>query len=173
MMNYRRNRVQGGTYFFTVVTADRTTVFNSTTAVACLRSSFSSVMRRHPFSMDAMVVLPDHLHSIWTLPEGDHDFSRRWRLIKAGFTKVARDIPGLPIGVNGSLWQKRFWEHTIRDGQDFERHVDYIHFNPVKHGYVARASDWPYSSFHRYVREGVLPKDWAVDEELLVGVGRE
>jgi putative transposase len=173
MMNYRRNRVHGGTYFFTVVTADRTPVFNSPAAVACLRTSFSSVMQRFPFVIDAMVVLPDHLHSIWTLPEGDHDFSRRWRLIKTGFTKGARDIPGLPVYVNGSLWQKRFWEHTIRDGQGFERHVDYIHFNPVKHGYVARASDWPYSSFHRYVREGVLPVDWAVDEDFLVGVGRE
>ena len=172
-MNYRRNRVHGGTYFFTVVTADRTPVFNSPAAVACLRTSFSSVMQRFPFVIDAMVVLQDHLHSIWTLPEGDHDFSRRWRLIKTGFTKGARDIPGLPVYVNGSLWQKRFWEHTIRDGQGFERHVDYIHFNPVKHGYVARASDWPYSSFHRYVREGVLPVDWAVDEDFLVGVGRE
>ena len=172
-MNYRRNRVHGGTYFFTVVTADRTPVFNSPAAVACLLTSFSSVMQRFPFVIDAMVVLPDHLHSIWTLPEGDHDFSRRWRLIKKGFPKGARDSPGLPVYVNGSLWQKRFWEHTIRDGQGFERHVDYIHFNPVKHGYVARASDWPYSSFHRYVREGVLPVDWAVDEDFLVGVGRE
>jgi len=172
-MNYRRNRVQGGTYFFTVITANRAPVFRSPAAVACLRSSFSSVMQRFPFSIEAMVVLPDHLHSIWTLPEDDHDFSRRWRLIKAGFTKRVKDVPGLPTCVNGSLWQKRFWEHTIRDGRDFERHVDYIHFNPVKHGYVARASDWPYSSFHRFVREGILPVDWAVDEDLLVGVGRE
>ncbi len=154
-MKYRRNRVQGGTFFFTVVTANRAPVFSSPAVVDCLRTSFSSVI------------------SIWTLPEGDHDFSRRWRLIKTGFTKGAKDIPGLPLGVDGSLWQKRFWEHTILDGQDFERHVDYIHFNPVKHGYVARASDWPYSSFHRYVREGVLQRDWAVDEDLLVGVGRE
>ncbi|WP_273205158.1 REP-associated tyrosine transposase [Marinobacter subterrani] len=173
MMNYRRNRVQGGTYFFTVVTANRAPVFSSATAVACLRSSFSSVKRCFPFSIEAMVVLPDHLHSIWTLPEDDHDFSRRWRLIKTGFTKRVKDVPGLPTCENRSLWQKRFWEHTIRDGRDFERHVDYIHFNPVKHGYVARASDWPYSSFHRFVREGILPVDWAADEDLLVGVGRE
>ena len=172
-MNYRRNRVQGGTFFFTVVTANRTPVFRSPAAVDYLRKSFRSVMQRFPFVIDAMVVLPDHVHSLWTLPDGDHDFSKRWRLIKTGFSKGATDIPGLPTCENGSLWQKRFWEHTIRDSRDFEQHVDYIHFNPVKHGYVSRALDWPYSSFHRYVREGVLPIDWAVDEDSLAGVGRE
>lgn len=172
-MNYRRNRLQGGTYFFTVVTANRDPVFSSAAAVACLRSSFNAVMERFPFVIDAMVVLPDHLHSIWTLPENDHDFSGRWRLIKAGFTKSAKHLPGIPLHVNGSLWQKRFWEHTIRDDRDFARHADYIHFNPVKHGYVSKAVDWPYSSFHRYVRKGFLPIDWAVDEDLLLDVGRE
>ena len=172
-MNYRRNCIQGGTYFFTAVTANRTPIFHSPAAVDCLRESFRSVMQRHPFSVEAIVVLPDHLHSIWTLPERDDCFSRRWRLVKTGFTKRFKDVSGLPVRVKGSPWQKRFWEHTIRDDQDFEQHVDYIHFNPVKHGYVARALDWPYSSFHRYVRNGILPADWAVDEEVLVGVGRE
>jgi putative transposase len=173
MMNYRRNRIQGGTYFFTVVTANRTPVFNSPAAVDCLRTSFSAVMQRFSFVIDAMVVLPDHLHSIWTLPNDDDDFSGRWRLVKTGFTKRSMRVPGLSEPINGSIWQKRFWEHTIRNDLDFERHVDYIHLNPVKHGYVARAVDWPYSSFHRYVRDGVLPADWAVDEDALVGVGRE
>nr|WP_297400191.1 transposase [uncultured Marinobacter sp.] len=173
MMNYRRNRVQGGTYFFTAVTANRTPIFDSPAAVGRLRASFRSVMTRYPFSIDAMVVLPDHLHTIWTLPEGDDDFSRRWRLIKTGFTKRCNEVAGLSIRINSRVWQKRFWEHTIRDEQDFERHVDYIHFNPVKHGHVSRVVDWPYSSFHRYVRDGVLPVDWAVNEETLVGVGRE
>ncbi|AZT84472.1 transposase [Marinobacter sp. NP-4(2019)] len=173
MMNYRRSRVLGGTYFFTVVTANRAPIFQSTAAVSCLRESVRSVQRRYPFSIDAMVVLPDHIHCIWSLPDGDAEYSRRWRLIKTGLTKRVQDIPGLTRRVSGSIWQKRFWEHMVRDDLDFERHVDYIHFNPVKHGYVSRAWDWPYSSFHRYVREGVLPVDWAVSEAALEGVGRE
>ncbi len=172
-MNYRRSRVQGGTYFFTVVTAGRAPVFQSHAAISCLRESFRSVQRRHPFSIDAIVVLPDHIHSVWTLPDDDAAYSRRWRLVKTGFTKRVQDFPGLAGQVSGAVWQKRFWEHTVRDDLDFERHVDYIHFNPVKHGYVSRALDWPYSSFHRYVRDGVLPVDWAVSEEALEGVGRE
>jgi len=120
----------------------------------------------HPFIVDAVVVLPDHLHIIMTLPQDDADFSNRWRLIKRRFTDAV-----LKAGVtvahhrNGeyALWQRRFWEHTIRDDKDFERHVDYIHFNPVKHGLVGRVRDWPYSSFHHYVRRGILPADWAGD----------
>ncbi|MEX2474204.1 transposase [Marinobacter sp.] len=173
MMNYRRNRVPGGTYFFTVVTADRAPILKSPSAVSCLRASFRSVLPRYPFSIDAMVVLPDHIHCVWTLPGEDDDYSLRWRLIKTGFTKRLQRLPGEAGLISQSIWQKRFWEHTVRDDLDFARHVDYIHFNPVKHGYVSRAADWPYSSFHRYVREGMLPVDWAVGEEVLVGVGRE
>lgn len=172
-MNYRRSRVPGGTYFFTVVTADRKPIFESPATISCLRASFRSVLRRYPFSIDAMVVLPDHIHCIWTLPSEDDDYSRRWRLIKTAFTKRFQDLPETAAQVSQSVWQKRFWEHTVRDEQDFARHVDYIHFNPVKHGYVSRAVDWPYSSFHRYVREGILQADWAVGGEVLEGVGRE
>jgi REP-associated tyrosine transposase len=116
-----------------------------------------------PFSVDAIVILPDHLHTIMTLPAEDADFSGRWRRIKSLFTHdLVRG--GLAIARNRrgeySLWQRRFWEHTVRDEGDFAGHVDYIHYNPVKHGLVSRVSDWVYSSFHRYVRQGVLPQDW-------------
>jgi putative transposase len=114
----------------------------------------------------AVVILPDHLHTILTLPSDDFDFPGRWRRIKGYFSSALIDGSiGLKRRPNGNLalWQRRFWEHTIRDEGDFARHVDYIHFNPVKHGLVQRVRDWPYSSFHRYVREGILPDDWAGD----------
>src|SRR3954469_19186676 len=117
--------------------------------------------------IDAMVVLPDHLHAIWTLPEGDADFATRWRLIKSGFSRrVARGeriSDSRAAKAERGIWQRRYWEHTIRDETDFSRHIDYIHFNPVRHGLVRRVEDWPYSSFHRYVRNGTLPDDWAGD----------
>ena len=129
--------------------------------------------RRHPFSIDAVVVLPDHLHTVWTLPEGDADFSTRWRLIKTSFSRDLAD--GEPVsgsraakGERG-IWQRRYWEHTIRDEKDFERHIDYVRINPVKHGLVKRVSDWPYLSFHRMVTQGLYPKDWAGDVSSLDG----
>ena len=116
-----------------------------------------------PFDIDAIVVLPDHLHAMFALPEGDADYPLRWRRIKTVFTRaiVARGAKfERRDGGGRALWQRRFWEHTIRDDTDFGRHVDYIHYNPVKHGYVANAVDWPHSSLHRFVRHGVLPADW-------------
>lgn len=129
-----------------------------------LRLAFRIARSARPFTVDAIVVLPDHLHTIMTLPPEDSDFSGRWRRIKSAFTRdviskgfaFKRDKRG-----EYELWQKRFWEHTIRDETDLARHVDYIHYNPIKHGLVSRVSDWPYSSFHRYVRQGLLPRDWA------------
>ncbi len=165
MVRYRRNFISGGTFFFTVTLADRCSSV-LVDHVASLRGAFRQTRRERPFAIDAIVVLPDHLHTIMTLPGDDSDFSGRWRRIKALFT---RDVAqrGLPITRNSrgefDLWQRRFWEHTVRDEDDFARHVDYIHFNPVKHGLTKRVNDWPYSSFHRYVRQGVLPADWAGD----------
>lgn len=162
MVGYRRNRIPGGTYFFTVTLADR----RSQTLVehiGLLRESFRRVRRERPFRIDAVVVLPDHLHTIWTLPEDDGDYPGRWRAIKIRFTHAARerDVP-LTSNAKGEydLWQRRYWEHTIRDEDDLQRHVDYIHYNPVKHGLVKRVADWPFSSFHRYVRLGRLSLDW-------------
>lgn len=122
-------------------------------------------MVAHPFKIEAVVVLPDHLHTIWTLPEGDTDFSLRWRQTKAAFSRgLAKDeriSASRARKQERGIWQRRFWEHAIWDSNDFQRHVDYIHYNPVKHGYVGQVTDWPYLSFHRFVRLGHLPVDWA------------
>jgi putative transposase len=165
MVRYRRNFVPGGTFFFTVTLADRRSTA-LTDNISVLRDAFRTVRRAHPFAIDAVVVLPDHLHAIMTLPQADADFSVRWALIKRRFTEGALKAgTSVPRRGNGehALWQRRFWEHTIRDDGDFERHVDYIHFNPVKHGLVAQAGMWPHSSFHRYVRDGLVPQDWGGD----------
>jgi putative transposase len=165
MVRYRRNFVPGGTFFFTVTLADRTSsalVDN----VTVLRTAFRIARQERPFTIDVIVILPDHLHTIWTLPPDDRDFSGRWKRIKAYFTHrlVAAGVP-VERRRNGeyALWQRRFWEHTIRNEIDFERHVDYVHFNPVRHGLVGRVREWPWSSFHAYVRRGLLPADWAGD----------
>jgi putative transposase len=165
MVGYRRNRVEGGVYFFTLALADR----RSTMLVdhsAALREAFHVANRERPFVIDAIVILPNHLHAILALPEGDADYSGRWRRIKGHFSSALLRS-GMPIRRHGNgelaLWQRRYWEHTISDETDFMRHIDYIHYNPVKHGLVARVRDWPHSSFHRYVRCGLLPQDWAGD----------
>ena len=165
MVNYRRNFVPGGTFFFTVTLADRSSKV-LVEHVDLLRNALRAARRERPFAIDAIVILPEHLHAIFTLPPEDFDFSGRWRRIKGHFSTAliaaSTDLKRRPNG-NLGLWQRRFWEHTIRDEGDFARHVDYIHFNPVKHARVQRVRDWPYSSFHRYVREGILPDDWAGD----------
>jgi putative transposase len=172
MTSYRRNFIAGGSFFFTVNLADRRLCL-LTDHIEELRAAFRRARLRYPFAIDAMVVLPDHLHVIWTLPEGDADFAGRWRLIKSTFSR------GLPAGETVSrsrlakrergIWQRRFWEHTIRNEDDFARHVDYIHINPVKHRLVTRVLDWPHSSFHRMVERGVYPADWAGNNASLEG----
>ncbi len=164
MTDYRRNFVPGGSYFFTVNLADRRLSL-LTDHTEKLRAAFRYTRRHHPFTFDAIVVLPEDLHAIWTLPEGESDFAIRWQLAKATFS---RGLPGgEPVSPSRArkgergIWQRRYWEHTLRDEDDFVRHADYIHFNPVKHGYVRRVEDWPYSSFHRMVRLGLYPADWA------------
>jgi putative transposase len=132
-----------------------------------LRAALRETRRRHPFTTDAMVVLPDHLHAVWTLPEGDADFATRWRKIKSAFSRqlpVTEPISNSRAakGERG-IWQRRFWEHTIRDESDLARHIDYVHINPVKHGLVTQVGDWPYSSFHRMVKLGIYPENWAGD----------
>jgi putative transposase len=170
MTSYRRNFLPGGSYFFTVNLENRRSNL-LTDHIDVLRSAFRCAHARHPFRLDAIVVLPDHLHALWSLPEGDADFATRWRLIKSTFS---RQLPAneqlstsrLSKGER-DIWQRRYWEHTLRDESDFARHFDYIHFNPVKHGHASRVGDWPYSSFHRMVRLGIYPEEWArnVDEE--------
>ncbi len=163
MVHYRRNRVAGGTYFFTVNLRDRRLALLVEHAGA-LRDIVRVVRIELPFVIDAMVILPDHWHAVWTLPPNDAGYARRIRLIKARFTRqlvragvaIAKDQRG-----EHRLWQQRFWEHTIRHERDLATHVDYVHSNPVKHGHVVHAVDWPYSTFHRYVKQGVLAPDWA------------
>ena len=130
------------------------------------------VRRRRPFRIDGWVVLPDHLHCIWTLPAGDVDFTTRWRLIKAGFAKHLPKTEHRSRRGERGIWQRRFWEHAIRDERDYASHMDYLHFNPVKHGHVRRVADWPYSSFARCVERGIYPCDWAGagnDTDIVVG----
>jgi putative transposase len=162
MVAYRRSRLPGGTYFFTVALLDR-----SSTALVDgiddLRAAFRATLRRRPFSIDALVVLPDHLHALWTLPAGDTDYSTRWAAIKTHFSRawaLRHPVSRTKAG-EYRLWQRRFWEHTIRDDRDYAAHVDYIHINPVKHGWASRVADWPHSSFHRYVARGIFPPGWA------------
>jgi len=162
MVGYRRNFVAGGTFFFTATLADR----RSRALVEnfdLLRHAFRVTRHERPFSVDAVVVLPDHLHIVMTLPPDDADFPGRWKRCKSLFTRLLakRGGAGQPnLAGEYRLWQRRYWEHTIRDESDLARHVDYIHFNPVRHKLVTQADEWPYSSFHRYVRQGILPKDW-------------
>ncbi|WP_446811026.1 REP-associated tyrosine transposase [Methylomonas sp. 2BW1-5-20] len=171
MRTYIRQRVPGGTYFFTVNLAERRNNDLLIRYVDILREACRYVRQRHPFEISAMVILPEHLHCIWRLPEGDDDFPLRWRLLKTHFS---RHIPKgehisssrQPKGERG-IWQRRYWEHLIRDDVDFQRHADYIHYNPVKHGYVERPLDWHYSSFHRWVKSGLYVPDWAAPSNLL------
>ena len=164
MSRYRRSLVTGGTYFFTVNLADRNGRL-LIVEVDRLRHAFDVVRARHPFAMLAYCILPDHLHAVWRLPENDAAFGLRWGMIKRGFStgfSVASGRSASKIAKREKgIWQRRFWEHQIRDETDFERHVDYVHYNPVKHGLVERVTDWPHSSFHAYVAKGLLPVDWA------------
>jgi len=165
-MRYRRAHATGGTYFFTVNLADRSSRL-LVERVAVLRRAVRTVKQRHPFEIVAWVVLPDHMHAVWTLPLDDGDFFTRWLLIKASFSRAIEH--GEPVrgsrlhkGERG-IWQRRFWEHQIRDEVDLARHVDYVHINPVKHGHAAGAAAWPHSSIHRYIRDGMVAADWACD----------
>jgi putative transposase len=171
-MRYRRAKIEGGVFFFTLALADRSSDL-LVRQVDRLRHVYGLVTERHPFETIAICILPDHLHAIWALPDGDANFALRWSVIKSYFSR------GVPAGEDRTsskitkrdkgVWQRRYWEHAIRNDKDLERHVDYIHFNPVKHGYVTRVCDWPYSSFHRYVARGVLPADWGGDMRDLPG----
>ena len=171
MVRYRRNLVPGGTFFFPVTLRDRR-ASSLVDHIDLLREAFHRARNERPFAMDAIVVLPDHLHAIWTLPPSDADFSGRWKRIKSNFTRNAVRA-GVPASRNArgeyDLWQRRFWEHKVRDDADFERCANYIHFNPVKHGLASAPTDWKYSSLHRYIRDGVLPQDWGGDGAALEG----
>jgi len=174
MPRYRRNRVAGGTYFFTVNLLDRNSKL-LVERISVLRDAVRAVRARAPFHIDACVVLPEHLHCIWTLPPNDTDYSGRWHGLKTLFATAMphtewRSATRVRKGERG-IWQRRFWEHTIRDDREYAVHMDYVHFNPVKHGFVANAADWPYSSFRRCVALGLYPADWSIGGTELAEVG--
>ncbi|MFZ6655371.1 REP-associated tyrosine transposase [Undibacterium sp. TJN19] len=162
-MRYRRANVPGATYFFTVNLQDRKSQL-LTEHIGALRSAFRTVQTQYPFEIIAMVVMPDHLHAIWQLPEGDIDFSMRWSLIKATFSKALPKQEAISISREKKrergIWQRRFWEHMIRDDDDLEKHIAYVHYNPVKHGYADRASAWAYSSLHKFIAQGMIDPGW-------------
>lgn len=176
MSDYRRANTKGGTYFFTLVTHRRQKILTHDDAREALRAGIRKTRALFPFQIDAWILLPDHLHCIWTLPEGDADFAKRWGMIKRHVSQrcahlVKSDESPSLSKLNRhetNFWQRRFWEHQIRDETDFTMHINYIHWNPLKHGLVAQVSDWPHSSFHRYVAEGVYPKNWCgkTEEEI-------
>jgi putative transposase len=174
MTDYRRAQFAGGYYFFTVVTLGRRRFLTDDLARHCLRLAWRDTRQKQPFEVLALCLLPEHLHCIWRLPEADRDFSGRWSRIKTGFThrylaeggqEFAQAQSRLDRRERG-IWQRRFWEHQIRDESDLQRHVDYIHYNPVKHGLVEGVEDWPWSTYHRYVREGTCHSpDWTDIQE--------
>jgi putative transposase len=164
MPDYRRFRVPGGTYFFTVNLLERR-LDTLVRHIDVLREAVRVTKRERPFQIDALVVLPDYMHCVWTLPPGDDNFSNRWKAIKI---RLVQKIPATErrskvrvARCERGVWQRRFWEHAIRDEYDYATHIDYCHWNPMKHGLVQRVADWPYSSFHQYVHRGLISEDWA------------
>ena len=163
MVKYRRTFLPGGTFFFTVTLRNRRAKY-LTEHIDTLRQAMRTTQIKKPYHINAVVILPDHLHTIWTLPQNDNDYSTRWRDIKTIFTKeLLKKGCRFPKDNRHrhALWQSRFWEHTIKNQEDLEHHINYIHYNPVKHGLVDSVLHWPYSSFHKYLHQGTLPKNWA------------
>ncbi len=176
MPNYHRF-YEGNFYFFTVVTFNRLPILTSDASRNILHSAWLDVCKRLPFETVAVCLLPEHIHCTWKLPENDQDFSLRWKEIKRLYTKDFLEEIGPGGERNASrqkrgeaaIWQRRFWEHTIRDQEDLYHHIDYIHYNPVKHGLVKRVVDWPWSSFHRFVKMGLYEPDWGPAEDMVTG----
>jgi len=177
MSNYRRHYHAGGMYFFTVNLLQRHENDLLIRHIDDLRQAIRTVKAKHPFDILAWVVLPEHMHCIWQLPPDDDNFSTRWRLIKINFSKAIdsgerRSASRIRRGERG-IWQRRYWEHLIRDELDLRRHMDYIHYNPVKHGLVVSVQDWEYSTFHHWVDKGIYSIDWCENTvtDLIVGEG--
>ena len=178
MSTYRRSNTAGGSYFFTVVTQQRRPFLCAPDVLAALRCAIQHTRQTLPFTIDAWVVLPDHMHAIWTLQQGEANFGKRWGVIKSQVTKACRgQVEALAKTSEiqsesqenqheSALWQRRFWEHQIRDETDFTQHMNYVHFNPLKHGLVQRVRDWPHSTFHRSVKQEVYAQDWGLDADL-------
>ena len=172
MRTYKRIRIKGGCYFFTVNLAHRKGNQLLIRHIDALRAAFKKIKQNHPFKMDAVVILPEHLHCIWQLPQGDDDYSTRWRLIKSEFSQSIETGEYISQSRQRKnergIWQRRFWEHLIRNDEDYSYHFDYIHYNPVKHGYVKRVKDWQYSSFHYWVSKEVYSLSWTTTNDRII-----
>jgi putative transposase len=174
MPTYLRSKTPGGTFFFTLVTFQRRRLFASPKNLEMLNNIIAEVRNEYPFTLDAWVLLPDHLHCLWTLPPKEADYSKRWGLIKARFTKAIASEAGRSALLTGSrirhaestIWQRRFWEHQIRDERDLRMHLDYIHYNPVRHGMVTSPWKWPHSSFREFVRRNLYQVNWGENIDL-------
>jgi putative transposase len=168
-MHYRRAIIPGATYFFTVNLHDRKSDL-LIKKIDALHYAFRKTLHHHPFSIDGIVILPDHLHIVMSLPKDDGNYSLRWNLIKGTFSKQIHPFENVTnVRKNKrerGIWQRRFWEHLIRNDEDYEHHINYIHYNPVKHGYVTNPVEWEYSSIHRYIQEGTISKDWTCNKEI-------
>lgn len=168
-MEYRRSKTKGGTYFFTLVTYKRKKLFQNIYLANLFLNIIKQIKFKYPFKMSGFVLLPDHFHCIWTLPENDMDFSIRWRLIKSNFTRQClstyktKPTSSRSAKKEQCIWQRRFWEHEIKNEIEFSKYLDYIHFNPVKHGYVNLPCEWQHSSFHYYVKKEIYPINWGAD----------
>jgi len=175
MRDLRRYYVEGGTYFFTVVTSNRRGILCLPQSRDALKKAIIQVRKKYPFEILAWVLLPDHLHCIWTLPLDDCDFSLRWRLIKRNYSFLMKDV--LSVSKSDSqkkkqesgFWQRRFWEHVIKDENDLAKHFDYVHFNPVKHGLVENLYDWKWSTYHRYLKMGYYNREQIVKDYKDIG----
>ncbi|MGJ4949227.1 REP-associated tyrosine transposase [Bradyrhizobium sp. HKCCYLS20291] len=171
MPNYRRASIKGGMFFFTVVLENRSSHL-LVDQIGRLRACYRIARRRRPFETIAICVLPDHLHAIWALPDNDSDYPLRWNMIKSSFSRGLKSqtkSTSFSAKREKGIWQRRYWEHAIRNQEDLDHHIDYIHFNPVKHGHVSRVADWPHSSFHRFVERGWLAPDWGGDVKEISG----
>ena len=168
MSNYRRAAAKGGSYFFTLVSYQRRNIFCDKAIRLALRQAIKTTQKKYPFNIDAWVLLPNHMHCIWTLPEEDNNFSQRWSLIKRKVSiECAQQYKQQQLLTESkvkhresTIWQRRFWEHQIRNQQDFNNHLDYIHYNPVKHNYCNSPSQWQYSTIHRYIKVGYYAYNW-------------
>ncbi|MCP4162418.1 MAG: transposase [Deltaproteobacteria bacterium] len=168
MSNYRRPKLSGGLFFFTLVTFKRRPLFKDQICRKALKDSIKKVREKYPFEIKAWVLLPEHIHCIWQLPENEDDVSMRWRLIKSSFTRIIKKIyykeeletESRKKRKESTIWQRRYWEHQIRDQEDYNNHIDYIHYNPVKHKLVKNVKDWEYSTFHGFVRNDIYREDW-------------
>jgi putative transposase len=181
MPEYRRVRTAGGTYFFTLITHLRRPILTNEVVRLSWRKGIQRARQTLPFQIDAWVLLPDHLHAIWTLPPEDDNYAARWAIIKRRvstlcgkqFNEIEKLSESKHKRKESGVWQRRYWEHQIRDDLDFKRHMDYLHWNPVKHSYVRNVADWPFASFHRLVPQ-IYPPDWggtAIEETNTINFG--